>query len=83
MGKVIYLTGAPASGKSSTTRLLATAESTLLVWEYGARLTEYVRARSADVAGQDDLRKHSAAIVTAADVEEVDVMSTGSIRRTQ
>ena len=42
MPKVIYLTGAPASGKSSTTRMLADRVPGLRVWEYGARLTEHV-----------------------------------------
>lgn len=72
MGKVIYLTGAPASGKSSTTKLLANARPNLIIWEYGARLTEYIRHRSAGVAHQDDLRKRSAEVVTHDDIEQVD-----------
>ncbi|WP_237478586.1 AAA family ATPase [Lichenibacterium dinghuense] len=72
MAKVIYLTGAPASGKSSTTRLLAERVPDLLVWEYGARLTEHVRTRSAAVNDQTDLRSRSAEVVTPDDVVEVD-----------
>lgn len=72
MGKVVYLTGAPASGKSSTTRLLGAANPELLVWEYGARLTEYVKRRSGAVNDQDALRRQSASVVTAADVRAVD-----------
>lgn len=72
MGKVIYLTGAPASGKSSTTKLLANAHPNLLIWEYGAKLTEYIKCRSTGVAHQDDLRKRSAEVVTHDDIEEVD-----------
>lgn len=72
MPKVIYLTGAPASGKSSTTRLLQSRIPDLLVWEYGARLTEHCRTRSKKISNQDDLRAKSASIVTLADVEEVD-----------
>ena len=72
MSKVIYLTGAPAAGKSSTTRLMAERMPGLLVWEYGARLTSYIMAKAADVTGQDDLRALSASVVTPEDVAEVD-----------
>lgn len=70
--KVVYLTGAPASGKSSTTRLLAEQVPELLVWEYGARLTEHVIAKSKHVMRQDDLRARSAGVVTPEHVAEVD-----------
>jgi adenylate kinase len=72
MPKVIYLTGAPASGKSSTTRMLRDHVPDLVVWEYGARLTEHVRGRSDGVVTQDDLRARSAGVVTPQDVDEVD-----------
>jgi adenylate kinase len=72
MPKVIYLTGAPAAGKSSTTRMLAERVPGLLVWEYGARLTEHVMVKSADVSSQDDLRARSAGVVMPEDVVEVD-----------
>jgi len=74
MAKVVYLTGAPAAGKSSTTAMLANRLPDLLVWEYGARLTEYVKGRSPEVTAQDDLRTRSAGIVTPEDVAEVDRM---------
>lgn len=72
MSKVIYVTGAPAAGKSSTTRMLLEREPRAVLWEYGARLTEHVRARAGDVSGQDDLRARSAAVVTPEDVVVVD-----------
>lgn len=72
MGKLIYLTGAPASGKSSTARLLSNAMPELLIWEYGARLTEYLTKDSAIISSQDELREKSAAIVTSEDIAEVD-----------
>jgi adenylate kinase len=72
MPKVIYLTGAPAAGKSSTTRLLLDQVSNLIIWEYGARLTAYCAARLAAVSGQHDLRAKSASVVTPEDVAEVD-----------
>lgn len=73
MTKVIYLTGAPASGKSSTTQMLRERVTDLQIWEYGARLTKYCLARSAAITGQDDLRAQSSAIVTPQDVAEVDL----------
>lgn len=72
MPKVIYLTGAPASGKSSTTRLLHDRVPELLVWEYGARLTEHVNSRGSGGLIQDDLRARSAGVVTPQDVDDVD-----------
>ncbi len=72
MPKVVYLTGAPASGKSSTTRILRDRVPGLLVWEYGARLTEHVNSRADGGFTQDDLRARSAGVVTPQDVEEVD-----------
>lgn len=72
MKKVIYLTGAPAAGKSSTTKLLIEKLPELLVWEYGARLAEHCAARSASSISQNDLRTSSASIVTPEDVVKVD-----------
>jgi adenylate kinase len=73
MPKVIYLTGAPAAGKSSTTHMLSGRVPQLLIWEYGARLTDHVRRRVGQLAGQDELRAQSATIVTPEDVVEVDL----------
>lgn len=72
MGKVIYLTGAPAAGKSSTTRLLSTRLPALQIWEYGAKLTEHVQGRASGVVDQDDLRSKSATAISAQDVRDVD-----------
>jgi adenylate kinase len=72
MPKVVYLTGAPAAGKSSTIGLLSRRVPDISIWEYGARLTEHVAKRSADVGTQDDLRARSAGVVTPRDVAEVD-----------
>lgn len=72
MPKVIYLTGAPAAGKSSTTRLLLHRVPVLQVWEYGARLIEHIKTRSKEIASQEDMRARSAEVVTPEDVLEVD-----------
>lgn len=81
MPKVIYLTGAPAAGKSSTTRMMADRLPGLLIWEYGARLTDHVMRKTADVAGQDDLRARSADVVMPEDVAEVDQALLAFVRK--
>lgn len=70
--KLVYLTGAPASGKSSMTRMLADRVPDLLVWEYGARLTEHAMSKSTAVYGQSDVRARSSAVISPEDVADVD-----------
>ncbi|MBY3203476.1 ATP-binding protein [Rhizobium laguerreae] len=70
--KTIYMTGAPAAGKSSTARLLAEAVTPLHLWEYGAQLAKFVRDRGAIISDQSDLRRKSANIVLPEDVTAVD-----------
>ncbi|MER8953410.1 ATP-binding protein [Mesorhizobium sp. M0833] len=72
MPKVIYVTGAPAAGKSSTLKALRALLPNIQVWEYGERLTEYVKDRSEGVSDQNDLRSKSALVVTPDDVEQLD-----------
>lgn len=72
MPKVIYLTGAPAAGKSSTTRLLCDGLPKLLIWEYGAKLTEYCATRDRGVQSQEQVRARSAGVVSEEDVAAVD-----------
>lgn len=72
MAKVIYLTGAPAAGKSSTSRLLKKRIPGLQVWEYGARLTAYCAAKDDTISGQDVLRSRSSSVVSPDDVAAVD-----------
>lgn len=70
--KTIYVTGAPASGKSSTMAKLKERVSDLNVWEYGARLTEFLRTRGTVLKDQDSLRSQSARIVTPSDIDALD-----------
>lgn len=72
MGKVIYLTGAPASGKSSTARLLAANNPNLLIWEYGAKLTQHLKNRLSEAPNHAQLRLQSSSIVTSMDIDAVD-----------
>lgn len=77
--KVIYMTGAPASGKSTTARLLKEKLEGLKVWEYGAELTRYVQERP-QVTTQEDLRRLSGNVVTPDDVAAVDQKLLGFVK---
>lgn len=72
MKKVIYLTGAPAAGKSSTTQLLAKQCPSLVVWEYGSELTKFIKLKRGGVEDQNDLRKKSSKSASSADIAELD-----------
>lgn len=72
MGKVVYVTGAPASGKSSTTRMVLDEVGDIALWEYGARLTEHLRLSGVDLADQDELREKSSRLAVAAAIDELD-----------
>lgn len=69
--EVVYLTGPPATGKSSVSRALPGLVTPLEVFEYGQRLTQHL-ARSAGGLTQDELRARSGRIATPADIEHVD-----------
>jgi len=68
--EVIYLTGAPATGKSSTAERLAASVGAVRL-SYGELLTEQL---SAKVSSQDELRAKSARVITPADVERADAV---------
>lgn len=78
--KTIYLTGAPASGKSSTLALLEAQDRNLQVWEYGARLTAYIQGQGQALADQAQLRSQSSIIVRP---EHVDALDEQLIKWTQ
>ena len=70
--EVIYLTGAPAAGKSSLLRALKARLPDLATFEYGAALTEYLRRAKAFAGTQSTIRELSATVVTPDDVQAVD-----------
>jgi len=72
MFPVIYLTGAPAAGKSTLTASLREKVQNLRFFEFGARLTEHInRVERAEIL-QSDLREQSGRISTAEHVAAVD-----------
>ena len=72
MGEVIYLTGAPAAGKSSLSRELRKTIPSLQVFEYGDRLTRFVAERRGLDLTQVAVREQSARLITPADVADLD-----------
>jgi len=69
--QVVYLTGAPASGKSTLLRALAESITPLLPFSYSKALAERVSGQGSDLA-EADLRARSSAIVSPQDVVAVD-----------
>lgn len=75
MSLIVYLTGAPATGKSTLARNLAKAVPELRVFSYSSELRDYVARRAGIPAlSEEDIRQESAKIVTKEDVIAVDEM---------
>lgn len=71
--KVIYLTGAPATGKSTLSRNLARLMPGLKVFAYSEELRKLIQRKSGGNAmTEDDIRRQSAHVVTPQDVEQLD-----------
>ncbi|WP_258725766.1 ATP-binding protein [Cellulomonas sp. NS3] len=73
--QVIYLTGAPATGKTTTATLLGGMVDAKVL-SYGALLTE----RTASVASQSELRERSAQVIEERDVKDLDAEIAALIR---
>lgn len=70
--EVIYLTGAPAAGKSSLTASLRDAVPELQIFEFGEQLTRYINEINGTEYKQSDLRSLSSNIVRTEHVRLVD-----------
>jgi adenylate kinase len=70
--QVIYLTGAPATGKSTLMASLAGKLAPLVSFSYSKELADYVSRRDRTTYTQDDMRRHSASVITPEDVLAVD-----------
>ena len=71
MGKVIYLTGAPATGKSTLTARVAAHAKDIEVFTYSLELARVTSSRIGKLT-QSDMREQSAKIITREDVALVD-----------
>jgi adenylate kinase len=73
MNNLIYLTGSPASGKSSlAAQVQKEREDEVVVFEYGKELTKYLQEKGTLLAGQSELRQKSSAVVTRDDINILD-----------
>jgi adenylate kinase len=69
---VLYLTGAPAAGKSSAAEQLKQTISPIEVFNYGQELTRYLTDKTGDPLSHDELRQRSSRVITPEDVESLD-----------
>lgn len=72
MGKVIYITGAPATGKSTLCRALSKADPSIRMFCYSERLRDHVNQRADQTVDEAGIREASARVVHAEDVDAVD-----------
>jgi adenylate kinase len=70
--KVIYLTGAPASGKTTLTTILERVAQPLTVFRYGELLHNHVIRRSSGDLTHEQIRGSSDLLISPADVDAVD-----------
>lgn len=73
MGKVIYVTGAPATGKSTLCTAL-TSDPNIQSFCYSQRLRDHVNRQAGGDLDEVDIRRKSARIITSKHVDEVDDM---------
>jgi len=71
MGKVILLTGAPATGKSTLRARLAEVLPTVRGFDYGQRLREAIAERGQSIS-YAELRAQSSEVIHSSDVRELD-----------
>lgn len=70
--QVVYLTGPPASGKSSVREALNALVSPLQVFDYGEQLRAQVSRRLQGDVSYEHLRSQSAQLATPADISALD-----------
>ncbi|MGN6505269.1 MAG: AAA family ATPase [Tepidisphaeraceae bacterium] len=70
--QVIYLTGAPATGKSTLLAALNSSLTPLHPFSYSKELADHISRRDQGALTQDDMRRYSAGVITPEDVDQVD-----------
>ena len=70
--QVIYLTGPPATGKSTLVSYLEATVEPLLSFTYSKILAAHVSAKASDPLTQDDMRRESARVIRPEDIVAVD-----------
>ncbi len=70
--QVLYLTGPPATGKSTLSERLSQTVKPLIIYSYSKLLVEHLEKRARSTLTQDDIRRESARRITPEDVATVD-----------
>ena len=79
---LVYLTGAPATGKSSTSEKIAASVDPVKLFCYSKELRDYLNRKDAKTGFKEtDLRTQSAGIITAEDVNAVDKKLINFVRK--
>jgi len=78
---VVYLTGAPATGKSSVAARLKDMVPSLHVFSYGEELTRYLNRKNLTGISQDDLRTESAGLASSKDIDALDLELLSLVER--
>ncbi len=69
---VIYLTGAPATGKSSAVKALTQRRPSLLRWDWGAEASRHLSRRLQREVSYEEVRRDSGSLITPTDVAAID-----------
>lgn len=69
---IVYLTGAPATGKSTVCSELLKRLPALLVFSYSAELRKFAERRTGQSMSEDDIRRLSGLAITPEDVQGLD-----------
>ena len=83
MGRVIYLTGAPATGKSTLCSALKDRNPNLVVLSYSSMLRAHIESRTGVSLDAEGIRRQSSSVVTREDVEEVDELLVREVAATR
>ena len=70
--KVVYLTGAPGSGKTTALNGLLSRMSNVAGWRYSERLSQHIQHKSGASVEHEALRRASATLVSPDDIAAVD-----------
>ena len=84
MKPIIYLTGAPATGKSTLSRNLAKQYPELLVFAYSEQLREHLAGKSGGPSvSESEIRQKSSLLVTPQDIDDLDQKLVDLVRETR
>ena|ERR1700677_2722711 len=78
--KTIYLTGAPASGKTTASHELVKLISDIELWSYSDHLIRYIEETKNIASSHESLREQSSSVIAPKDIVEVDKLLTDFVQ---